>query len=67
MSQTEGYLFKLVKDELVMLKGVGYKLTSQLVDSTFDKYAQKHAYLLKDQDAAGEKAKLYEFFQIQKD
>ncbi len=65
MSQTDGYLFKLVKDELVMLKGVGYKMTAALIDETFAKYATKHAYLLKNDDAAQEKEKLYAFFQIQ--
>lgn len=64
MSQTDGYLFKLVKDELVMLRGVGYRMTTALIDETFAKYAKRHAYLLKNEDAAQEREKLYAFFQI---
>ena len=64
MSQTDGYLFKLVKDELVMLRGVGYKMTVGLIDETYAKYAKRHAYLLKNEDAAQEKERLYAFFGI---
>lgn len=67
MSHPIDHLFELVKAEVQMLKGVGYKLTRELIDTTLEKFATKHPYLLKNVDVTQEKEKLYGFFHIQND